>query len=87
MANNHFAFYAYQIDSPGGQTTIQSPNGAYQSLPSALSRIYAAPAGTTAGVNAVTILSIVETFPQGLNVKGTKYYTDTAAATLNTAAT
>ena len=87
MANQHYGFYCYQINSPGGQTTIQSTNGMYISLPSAGTTIRQAPSGTTAGVNSVTIASIVSVLPTGLNVKATEYLTDTAPATLNTAAT
>lgn len=87
MANNHYGFYAYQYDAPGGQTTVKSPNGMYVSLPSAGTVIRQAPANTTAGVSSVTILSLIDVLPTGLNVKKTTYYSDTAPATLNTAAT
>ena len=87
MANNHYGFYAYQINSPGGQTVVSSPNGMFVSLPSAGTVIRQAPTGTTAGVNSVTINALVDVLPTALNVKKTTYFTDSSAATLNTAAT
>jgi hypothetical protein len=87
MANNHFAIGIYRIN----QYDLKNPDGApasqgiLRSFPSALTQMYPAPAGTTAA--GVTMQSIIELLPTGLNQPAVKYYSAADVATLNTAAT
>jgi len=55
--------------------------GRTNSFPSAGCFFYQAPLGITS--NGVTINSIIELLPTGLNVPSTKYYTDSTITQLN----
>ena len=86
MANNHFLASIYAVQSPlGAYTYLAGTQGVLNSFPSAGTRIYVADAGTVAG--SVTMNSVIELLPTGLNVHGFKFWTPTDVSTLNTAAT
>jgi len=72
-------FNSYPFNGEGKQDT--GVMGVTQNLPSALTRFYTAPAGTTAG-NSITISSIVELLPVGLNQQPKKFYTDSTTTQL-----
>lgn len=72
-------FSAYPYNGKGDPTSATI--GRMQSLPSALTNFYAAPPGTTAGNN-ITINSIVELLPTGLNQPSKKFYTPSTTTEL-----
>lgn len=67
------------LKNPAGTPAVQ---GISHSLPSAQCAFYALPAGTTA--NGVTMASIIELLPTGLNQPVKKYYTDSSISSLQT---
>jgi len=85
---NHFScnVYGFSQDPSAGITNFNTPYGLLNSFPSAGTRIYPAPSGTTAGSTNVTMVSVIEILPTGMNAKGTKYYSAVAVATLAAAA-
>lgn len=72
-------FSSYPYSGNGHQLNKM---GVSHNLPSALVKFYAAEANTKSGT--VTINSIVELLPTGLNQKGQKYYTDSTVTQLST---
>ena len=89
MANNHFLSSIYGIQTPldGSLTFVGGTTGIPNSFPSAGTRIYQAPSGTVGGNGSVTINSVIELLPTGLNKDGFKFFSADTVATLNTAAT
>jgi len=89
MANNHFScnIYGYSQNPSAGIVNFNTKYGYLNSFPSAGTRFYPAPAGTTAGTFNTVINTVIELFPTGLQSKPTLFYTGADVATLNTAAT
>lgn len=58
--------------------------GKSESLPSAMCLFYPVPGTTTVTAAGVTMNSIIELLPTGLNQQSTKYYTDSTVAQLQT---
>lgn len=58
-------------------------SGIANSFPSANAFFYPTPAGTTA--NGVTMNSVIQLLPTGLNVNGAKYLTDSTPAQITSA--
>lgn len=94
MANNHFLASIYRENGVDLTAAFSTPDakvpakmGISQSFPSASTRFY--PVRGTVVACGVTMVSIIELFPSGLQGQGQsrKFYTDATVATLNTAAT
>lgn len=87
MANNHFDIGIYRINQHDLKNADGAPAsaGRLHSFPSGLTFIEPAPAGTVAA--GVTMLSIINLLPTGLNQPSKKYYSAADVATLSTAAT
>lgn len=87
MANNHFLSYVYRKNQYDLKDANGNPaiNGVPHSFPSAQTVFRPAPSGITA--NDVTMVSLIEVLPTGLNQPIVTYYTADTVATLNTAAT
>lgn len=84
--NNHFLTQVYGVQYPENNivATLNGAMGRSNSFPSAGARFYPTDYGTIAGV---TMASVVELLPTGLNKQGLKFYTPDTVATLNTNAT
>lgn len=88
MANNHFLSSCYRHDQYDLKSTLGAPAtmGVPHSFPSALTKFYPVPyPGIVA--NGVTMVSVIELLPTGLNQQPDKFYTADSVSTLNTAAT
>ena len=86
MANNHFLANIYIVQPPlSPQSYVGGTNGISNSFPSAGTRFYPADSGVTA--NGVTMASVIELLPTGLNVHSFKFWTDKSITDLNTEAT
>lgn len=81
----HFLASIYAVQPPlGSYTYVGTNEGVTNSFPVEGTRFFEAKAGTTA--NGVTMNSIIELLPTGLNVHSFKYWSAATVATLNTAA-
>jgi len=81
----HFLASIYAVQPPiGSYTYTGTEQGVMNSFPTEGTRFFVADPGTTA--NGVTMNSIIELLPTGLNVKSFKYWTPSTVADLNTAA-
>lgn len=78
------SIYGYE-KALGGSYNFPGVTGRSNTFPGALTQLYPAPASTT--INGVTILSVVEVLPTGLNQGSTKYYAAAAVATIEAAST
>lgn len=92
MANNHFLASVYQKDGNALNALFSTPGnvipatmGISRSFPSAGVDIY--PANDNTIANGVTMHSVIELLPTGLNQRPIRFYSDATVATLNTAAT
>jgi len=85
MANNHLISSIYRIGAYDLSNSTGAPatQGVPHSFPSAGTIFRPAPAGTVAC--GVTMNSIIEVLPTGLNQNSKTYYSADSVATLNTA--
>lgn len=82
---NHFLASIYRINAQdlNKSTGIPATQGIPMSFPNQGVLFYP-PVGTVVA-NGVTMASVIEVLPTGLNQPSKKYYTDSSVATLNTA--
>jgi len=86
--NNHFLTQIYGVAYPENASVINPVNGAMgiaNSFPSAGYRAFGLTTATT--ILGVTVNSVIESVPTGLNTKSLKFYSVDSVATINTAAT
>ena len=85
--NNHFLTQIYGLSYPLNNAieTLNGSMGVAHSFPSAGYRAYGLQTATV--ISGVTVNSVVESVPTGLNTKSLKFYSVDSVATINTAAT